>query len=100
MPLDAIAVTVEATIEIPVNWLTAEEANKMATSLANEKIHTFITNVMGHIKRAALEGKTREIICCLSANNEVYERAVDFLKALGYSVSGSPSQGCSITIKW
>ena len=77
-----------------------KEANKMATSLTNEKIHTFITNVMGHIKRAALEGKTREIICCLSANNEVYERAVDFLKALGYSVSGSPSQGCSITIKW
>lgn len=100
MPLDAIEVTVETTIEIPVNWLTAEEANKMATSITNEKIQTFITNVMGHIKKAALEGKTKEIICCLSANDEVYERAVAFLKALGYSISGSPSQGCSITIKW
>ena len=100
MPLDAIEVTVETTIEIPVNWLTAEEANKMATSITNEKIQTFITNAMGHIKKAALEGKTKEIICCLSANNEVYERAVAFLKALGYSVSGSPSQGCNITIKW
>ena len=99
MPLDAIKITVKS-VDIPDSWITAEEANKMATSITNEKIQNFITNVMGHIKRAALEGKTKEIICCLSANDEVYERAVAFLKTLGYSISGSPSQGCSITIKW
>lgn len=99
MPLNAIEITVE-TIELPKNWLPASEAREIATSVSNKNTMNFLNNVMSYIKTASEDGRTKTCITCMSANNEVYERGVEILESLGYSVSGTPLHGKSILISW
>lgn len=99
MPLNAIEITVE-TIELPGNWMPASEAREIATSVSNKNTKNFLNNIMAYIKNASEDGRTKISIACVSANNEVYERGVEILKSLGYSVSGHPRQGENIIISW
>ena len=91
--------TVETT-GLPENWMPASKAREIATSISNEKTMNFLNNLMIYIKNASENGRTKECITCNSANNEVYERGVEILKSLGYSVSGKPRQGENIVISW
>ena len=99
MPLNAIEITVE-TVELPHHWIPASKAREIATSISNKNTVNFLNNVMSYIKKASEDGHTKVCITCLSANNEVYERSVEILKSLEYSVSGLARQGESIIVGW
>lgn len=98
-PINTIEITIEA-VELPDNWMPASKAREIATSISNKNTVNFLNNIMSYIKAASEEGRTKSCISCISSNNEVYERGVEILKSLGYSVSGRPRQGESIVISW
>ena len=96
MPLDAIKITVKS-VDIPDSWITAEEANEIATSIKNKSFTTFINRIMGVIKAAAEEGRT---ICAVYKNREgteLVQRALSFLRSLGYEVANTST---TISISW
>ena len=97
MPLEAI-ITVE-TVELPKNWITAEEANKRATSFTNATFVKFMEEVMREITKTANVGETHTSVGCYGANEEVYSRAMSVLESLGYSVS-RPTNSKYICIGW
>ena len=97
MPLEAI-ITVE-TVELPKNWITAEEANKKATSFTNATFVKFMEEVMKEITKTANVGETHTFVGCYGANEEVYSRAMSVLESLGYAVSRSVNSRY-INIKW
>lgn len=85
----------------PDNWISAAEANEIATSVTNTALSTFLNNAMGYIKEAAKNGKTKTSFCCVSANNEVYERGSAILRELGYRTSTAyPTQGSYLRVDW
>lgn len=88
MPLDAIKITVES-IDSPDSWITAEEANSIATSVANENFVKYINNVMKVIHTAAKEGRTSTTHYCTTINDELFDRASEFLSTLGYTTNSN-----------
>ena len=98
MPLDAIKITVES-VDIPETWITAEEANRIATSIKNEYFVDYIDKIMQQINKAAAQGKTETSHYDSTINGEVYDRAVKFLKTLGYTV-GVNDRKTAIFPKW
>lgn len=95
MPLDAI-ITVE-TVEIPKNWITAEQAKSTATSIANAHLVILVDRIMEVIKVASGEGRTSCAVSKNKENNEIIKRALSLLQSLGYEVSNDPY---AIHIKW
>lgn len=98
MPLDAIKITVKS-VDIPENWITAEEANSIATSISNKNFLNFMTSTMNAIIKTSKEGETHTSIYCCGANEEIYARAMETLEMLGYSVS-RPTKSQYICISW
>lgn len=98
MPLDAIKITVKS-VDIPEDWITAEEANSIATSINNKSFLNFMTSAMNAIIKTSKEGETHTSIYCCGANEEIYARAMETLEMLGYSVS-RPTRSQYICIGW
>lgn len=96
MPLDAIKITVKS-VDIPDSWITAEEANEIATGMNNKNFVTFINRIMEVIKVAAEEGRTYCGVYKHKESTELVQRALSFLHSLGYEVSNNPT---SIGINW
>lgn len=96
MPLDAIKITVKS-VDIPDSWITAEEANEIATSIKNKNFATFINRIMEVIKVAAEEGRTSCGVYKHNESTELVQRALSLLHSLGYEVSNNST---SISISW
>lgn len=96
MPLDAIKITIQST-DIPGNWLSAEEANCIATSISNKNLTNFMNTIMEIVKIAAEEGRTSCSVSKGGSNEEIVHRALNFLRSLGYEVS---NYNTSICLKW
>ena len=96
MPIDAIKITVKS-VDIPDSWITAEEANEIATSIKNKNFTTFISRVMEVIKVAAEEGRTSCGVYKHNENTELVQRGLSFLRSLGYEVASAPT---SLNINW
>lgn len=96
MPLDAIKITVK-TVDIPESWITAEEANEIATSIKNKNFASYISRVMEVIKVAAEEGRTYCAVYKHNENAELVQRVLSFLRSLGYEVANAPT---SLNINW
>ena len=85
--------------DIPETWITAEEANRISTSIKNEYFVDYINEIMQQINEAAAQGKTETSHYDSTINGEVYDRAVKFLKTLGYTV-GVNDRKTAIFPKW
>lgn len=98
MPLNAIEITIK-TVELPVGWITAKEANERATSFTNATFVKFMAEVMKEITKTASIGETHTSVGCFGASEEIYVRAMSALEKLGYTVS-RPIKSNYISIKW
>lgn len=97
MPLDAIKFTIQLSEEIPENWITADEANRIATSISNKNLTSFINKIMEVIKIAAEEGRTSCSVSKGCVNNEIIQRVMALLRSLGYEVANAPT---ALNINW
>ena len=96
MPLDAIKITVKS-VDIPDSWITAEEANEIATSIKNKNFTSLTSRIMEVIKVAAEEGRTSCAVYKHNENTELVQRVLSFLRSLGYEVTNAST---SLNIKW
>lgn len=98
MPIDSIKITVKTT-DIPESWITAEEANSIATSIANKNFVKYIDNVMDAIHTAAKKGETSTSYYCVTINKELFNRASEFLSTLGYTINSNINK-TNLFISW
>lgn len=97
MPLDAIKLIIQSSEEIPENWMTADEANRIATSISNKNLTSFINKIMEVIKIAAEEGRTSCSVSKGCTNDEITQRVITLLRSLEYEVANAPT---ALTIHW
>mgnify|MGYP006864445685 CR=1 FL=1 len=97
--IEIIKITVgEKTIELPSNWIPAQVAREIATSISNECFKKFMDNIMKEIKSDSALGKTSTYIVITSAmSSEMLARIVALLTDLGYNISKHPT---AMTISW
>jgi hypothetical protein len=97
--VETIKITVEEkAIELPSNWIPAQVAREIATSISNEYFKKIMDNIMEEIKSSAEQGKTSvSFVITSSMNSEILARIVGLLTDLEYRVSKSSA---SIIIYW
>lgn len=89
--MNEIKVAIEV-VEIPKNWKTAQEMRSTATSLRNAKFAELMDNIMARIQIASEAGAlSTNVRIGGGRHHEVYEKAQETLRALGYVVSGETS---------
>lgn len=92
--MDEVKVKIEV-VEIPQNWKSAEENHAIATSLRNVKLTELMDNIMAKISLASGYGALSTTIKIGGGRHrEVYERAQEVLRALGYIVKGETCGAC------
>lgn len=91
--MNEITIAIEVAA-IPENWKSAKEARAEATSLRNTEFVALMDNIMEQINKASKAGALS--MKCLIAggrHKDVYVRAQDTLRALGYTAAGDPNGG-------
>ena len=101
--MDKVIVSVEV-VDIPTSWKSASEMRDQATNFHNEKIAELMDNLMAKIDVASACGAlSADIVVAGSRPRNVYLRAQEILKSLGYTVVGDVGSGSfnrNWTIGW
>lgn len=78
---------------MPSNWITAEDAREIATSLRNTRFTELMDFIMKRIRNVSAEGAVSLAISIPGGYYKcVYEQAQAVLQALGYTVCGETYQ--------
>ena len=101
--MNEITIAIEVA-EIPKNWKSAKEARAEATSLRNTEFVALMDNIMEYINKVSKAGAlSTEYLVAGGAYKEIYVRAQNTLRALGYTVEGNTDGGLNKrywTIGW
>lgn len=90
--MNEVTVSLEFTA-MPSNWITAEDAREIATSLRNTRFTELMDFIMKRIRNVSAEGAVSLSISIPGGYYKcVYEQAQAVLQTLGYTVCGETYQ--------